>query len=181
MLGSQCQTFGGVGGNLVMPGTGSIAFVDNELSVYRMSMTVNDTSGGFGDIAMSWNATRGGQPSNLPFGIDNLIVSGIPFDQDSDADGVPDISDNCLQRSNPEQVDADGDNIGNACDVDLNNDCNVSAQDLGMLRLVFFTNDATADFNSDGAVNIVDLGILREGFFGIPGPSGLPNACDFGR
>lgn len=174
------QTFGGIDGELALPGTGSVEFVPNELSVYRVSMTFEDTSGGFGDIRLDWRATQGGQPEFLPFGIDNLIVSGIPLDQDSDGDSVPDISDNCVERSNVDQVDGDGDNYGNACDADLNNDCEVTVQDLGLFRLVFFSDDIAADFNADGVVNFVDLGIMRAAFFGTPGPSGLTDLCEFG-
>ncbi|RME50093.1 MAG: PKD domain-containing protein, partial [Deltaproteobacteria bacterium] len=36
--------------------------------------------------------------------------------EDTDRDGVPDISDNCPQDPNPEQTDTDGDGIGDACD-----------------------------------------------------------------
>nr|NIM02451.1 hypothetical protein [Acidobacteriota bacterium]NIM64306.1 hypothetical protein [Acidobacteriota bacterium]NIO60938.1 hypothetical protein [Acidobacteriota bacterium]NIQ87407.1 hypothetical protein [Acidobacteriota bacterium]NIT12592.1 hypothetical protein [Acidobacteriota bacterium] len=35
---------------------------------------------------------------------------------DADADGVCDAGDNCLAASNPDQSDADGDNIGDACE-----------------------------------------------------------------
>ncbi len=35
---------------------------------------------------------------------------------DTDADGVPDLLDNCLQVSNPNQFDTDGDDIGDVCD-----------------------------------------------------------------
>ena len=36
--------------------------------------------------------------------------------QDSDGDGIPNISDNCPNISNPNQEDTDGDGVGNACD-----------------------------------------------------------------
>ena len=35
---------------------------------------------------------------------------------DSDADGVPDSSDNCPAKANADQADTDGDHVGNACD-----------------------------------------------------------------
>lgn len=37
-------------------------------------------------------------------------------DPDGDADGVPDATDNCPVVPNPDQADADGDRVGNACD-----------------------------------------------------------------
>ena len=105
----------------------------------------------------------------------------IDFDSalvDSDGDSIADNIDNCVLMENPMQEDADGDNYGNLCDTDLNNDCAVNFQDLGDLRTVFFTDDAVADFNSDGAVNFVDLGVMRDQFFGLPGPSGLTDICE---
>ncbi|MEO1574776.1 MAG: dockerin type I repeat-containing protein, partial [Pseudomonadota bacterium] len=105
-----------------------------------------------------------------------ILIEDEPASIDTDGDGVADDADNCL-APNPNQRDTDGDSIGNACDGDLNNDCIVNVQDLGLLRSVFFSADAEADFNGDGVVNVIDLGLLRTFFFNAPGPSGLPNAC----
>ena len=41
---------------------------------------------------------------------------------DSDSDGVGDNSDNCISVANPDQLDTDGDTLGNACDPDDDND-----------------------------------------------------------
>jgi hypothetical protein len=90
---------------------------------------------------------------------------------DADLDGVMDQADNCTTVANTDQRDSDGDGYGNACDSDLNNDLIVNFVDLGLLRGVFFSDDANADFNGDGTVNFVDLGIFRTGFFAPPGPS----------
>jgi hypothetical protein len=43
---------------------------------------------------------------------------------------------------------------------------------------VFFTDDEDADFDGNGTVGFEDLVLLRQQFFGEPGPSGIPNACD---
>ncbi|MCO4772613.1 MAG: DUF4215 domain-containing protein, partial [Deltaproteobacteria bacterium] len=47
------------------------------------------------------------------------ICAGDPSvcDMDSDADGVGDLADNCLNTPNPGQLDGDGDGAGDLCDV----------------------------------------------------------------
>lgn len=41
---------------------------------------------------------------------------------DEDGDGVEDDTDNCVEDYNPDQTDTDGDNAGDACDTDDDND-----------------------------------------------------------
>ncbi|MFK7885495.1 MAG: thrombospondin type 3 repeat-containing protein [Gammaproteobacteria bacterium] len=96
---------------------------------------------------------------------------------DVDSDGVLDFQDNCSELSNADQIDADGDGYGNACDADFNNDCVVNVIDLGQMRAAFFTADASIDLNNDGVVNVIDLGVLRLLFFSAPGPSGFTDVC----
>ena len=108
------------------------------------------------------------------------VLFGRSAAADTDADGVVDAQDNCTEVANPGQQDADADNIGNACDTDLNNNCLVTTSDLGLLKAVFFTTDPVADFDSSGFVNAQDLGIMKLYFASPPGPSGLPNDCDGG-
>jgi hypothetical protein len=92
---------------------------------------------------------------------------------DTDGDGVPDNADNCTLVFNPDQRDTDGDNYGNICDPDFNNDLIVNATDISYLKSNFFTNDPDADLDGDGVVNATDLAILRSFYFKPPGPSGL--------
>ena len=99
--------------------------------------------------------------------------SGAATPADSDGDGVPDALDNCVSVKNSSQTDADGDQFGNACDADLNNDGVVNFSDLAILKRVFFTRDPSADLNGDGIVNFADLAIMKAAFFKAPGPSGL--------
>jgi len=92
---------------------------------------------------------------------------------DADGDGVADNLDNCTVDQNPMQTDADNDGYGNLCDADIDNNGIVNFEDLGRLRLAFFTADPVADFNSDGIVNFTDLGIMRTSFLAPPGPIGI--------
>ncbi|MBN2567196.1 thrombospondin type 3 repeat-containing protein [Candidatus Woesearchaeota archaeon] len=58
----------------------------------------------------------------LPKPLEDLDVDadGIPNDRDTDNDndGIPDSMDTCPRVRNPQQEDADGDRIGDACDPD---------------------------------------------------------------
>lgn len=92
---------------------------------------------------------------------------------DTDGDGIPDYQDNCLLAANPEQRDADGDGIGNACDADFNQDGTVNFADLSTFRSRFGTTDAAADLNGDGVVNFADLALFMQLFGSVPGPSAL--------
>ena len=93
-------------------------------------------------------------------------------DQDTDADGVQDIDDNCTLIANSDQRDTNGDGFGNLCDGDLNNDGFVSFADLSLFRASFDSTDPDADFDGSGRVSFTDLNIFRDLFDQAPGPAG---------
>jgi hypothetical protein len=92
---------------------------------------------------------------------------------DSDEDGVLDNVDNCTLVPNADQRDSNDDGYGNACDPDLDDNGIVNFLDVGLMKSVFFTDDANADLDGNGSVNFLDVGILKEFVFQAPGPSGL--------
>jgi hypothetical protein len=58
-----------------------------------------------------------GGVDSTSFGDFNLtITTGMP---DTDGDGIVDFCDNCLLVFNPDQADANGDGIGDACPVSV--------------------------------------------------------------
>jgi hypothetical protein len=98
---------------------------------------------------------------------------------DTDADGILDGCDNCVDTANAGQLDSDWDLIGNACDPDLDNDGDVDSDDLALFD-AFYTDtvcdphyDATADFDGDGEVGASDLALLTNYVSAglCPGPS----------
>jgi len=103
----------------------------------------------------------------------NLQLCDAPLD--TDLDGLPDDQDNCINTSNADQRDTNGDGYGNSCDADLDNNGIVNFSDLGIMRSLFFSSDPDADLNGDGSVNFGDLGIMKNQFFQTPGPSALGN------
>jgi D-alanyl-D-alanine carboxypeptidase len=116
------------------------------------------------------------RPLALAFGV--LCTPLTVHAADSDADGIGDNADNCIEVANADQRDTNADGFGNLCDADLNNDLNVNFVDLGLFKAAFLTGvgdanyDPDADFNGDGFINFGDLGVLKAGFLQPPGPAG---------
>lgn len=61
-----------------------------------------------------------GQPTLLVETSWGMGIAGVPGD--ADGDGLPDVADNCIQRSNGLQWDLNRNGIGDACEVDFDGD-----------------------------------------------------------
>lgn len=141
-------------GVTVVPGCG------NDRNTYQNTGRVDITNAGLADEDLSHYCN----PSDL------------------DEDGIADEEDNCILVPNgplnPDaggniQRDTDGDDFGNICDPDFDNNLTVNFADLAFMKSVFFSSDPDADLNGDGRVDFADLAIHKSMFFGPPGPSGL--------
>jgi hypothetical protein len=116
----------------------------------------------------------------LAFGLALSANAGAIHDADGDL--VPDAFDNCLTDPNgpndgSNQVDADQDGFGNACDADFNQAAGITVVDFGIFVNCLIPGDPNApicDLNGKNGVTVQDFAIFIR-LLGLTGPSGL--AC----
>jgi hypothetical protein len=138
---------------------------------------------GLGRANLCADPTLGDDPVDMTDCIETrLFIGSGRIANDTDQDGIPDSTDNCIEVPNgprdPDaggnsQLDSNDDGYGNACDTDLNDDGITNNLDVGVLKAQFLSAGPDADFNGDGIVNNLDVGILKTFFLKPPGPSGL--------
>jgi hypothetical protein len=96
---------------------------------------------------------------------------------DTDGDGIPDSSDNCIGLPNTGQLDTDGDAYGNACDCDFDQggECNIADFSIFVPDFVAAEDSGVGtDMDGNGSVGIADFNLFLPGLAaGVPGPSGL--------
>jgi hypothetical protein len=85
--------------------------------------------------------------------IDDFVIEGLPADDDDDDDdGVLDVDDNCPLTSNADQLNTDGDSMGNVCDDDDDNDGILDVDDNCPLT----PNPNQADTDGDGIGDVCE-------------------------
>ncbi|HEX8681552.1 MAG TPA: thrombospondin type 3 repeat-containing protein [Ardenticatenaceae bacterium] len=120
-------------------------------------------TGGFGINQGSGNPTLNAAVDALTLGVggDTWIYN---FEPDSDADGVSDGVDNCVNTPNADQADADNDGAGDACDTDIDGDGVANDDD----NCASTPNAGQEDNDADGTGDVCDTdddndGVADEG------------------
>ncbi len=122
-----------------------------------------------------------------------FLVVGLPFaasagplpgaSGDTDGDGIENAFDNCTERSNRTQDDADHDGCGDACDesiiCDVTNDGQVGGPDFVTISIDFGCSDGpgncVGDCTGDGITGGPDFVTASVEFGNVLGPSGITN------
>ena len=154
---------------------------DFEFRYLDVEMGVPSDSGGSATVGIEGDAGQLGlqYSFNEPAVFNQTALRVVSGCVDTDADGVCDAQDNCLETPNPDQRDTNLDGFGNVCDADFDGDGLVGLPDRGTLLAHFGFRagdpqyDPDLDVNGDGDIGNPDLGSLKRSFGLPPGPSGL--------
>lgn len=81
----------------------------------------------------------------------------LDLDADGDADGTKDLIDNCINIANQDQADFDNDGLGDACDLDSDDDGISNELEIASNLDPLNPDDAEGDLDSDGYSNRVEI------------------------
>ena len=132
--------------------------VDGDISE-NIVVTSNVDTTQLGSYAVRYNVQDGNGNAAIEV-IRNVTVEDV----DTDGDGILDANDNCVSEPNSDQLDTDGDAVGNVCDLDDDNDGVVDNEDAFPLDGTESVdtdsdgigNNADQDDDGDGVVDILD-------------------------
>ena len=131
-------------------------------------------------LAVGAHAATDSDADGLADNADNCVDHPNLDQADGDSDDVGDACDNCTVEPNAGQVDSDGDGYGNTCDADFNNDGIVGIPDfpiivdcLEMPGVAARGDCLMTDLNGDHRIDDVDFRLFTESVGGVPGPSAL--------
>jgi hypothetical protein len=157
----------GVAVNLLDPGADGECDTGNEIV---LDTTVTDAAGLylFDGLAAGEYCVE----FVLPDGFGFTLQDQLPPDNDGDGDGFTDSNDNCPAWPNPDQLDTDGNDQGDACECgDQNGDGTVDINDLIAINAAIFDPSLATplcDTNEDDICNIQDLLGVNSKIFGEP-------------
>ncbi len=119
----------------------SLHLLPAEPGTYKISILVEDVGGNAAQDTVSVPITDTGVSVEQ-------VDFGSPTDQDND--GISDDADNCKFVYNPDQIDADGDGVGDACDVLVDMDNDLIADTIDNCPMAQNTDQADADRDGIG-------------------------------
>jgi gliding motility-associated-like protein len=141
--------------------TGSITITNPLLSGLRFSINNSDytnVSGQFVSLVSGvYNVTIKFSDGSVSIPAVVTIISQSSLICDSDGDGLKDDVDNCPLIVNRDQLDTDGDGIGDICDVDDDNDSVIDTRD----NCPLLSNPDQADRDHDGLGDLCDTAELN--------------------
>jgi subtilisin-like proprotein convertase family protein len=112
----------------------SLSSFNGEESIGEWILTISDAFDQDGGAINSWS----------------IEICGAPF-PDTDSDGVPDVTDNCINTPNPDQADWDDNGIGDVCD---DTDLDGINDDVDNCRIT--ANIDQLDADGDGVGDVCD-------------------------
>ncbi|MEL7163541.1 MAG: PKD domain-containing protein, partial [Bacteroidota bacterium] len=94
--------------------------LDGTISAFTWDWGSGSTSGATPSVTFStsgvYHVTLTVTDNEGAMGIDTVTINVLDGQQDSDNDGVADLTDNCPNTPNPNQLDTDQDGVGDVCD-----------------------------------------------------------------
>jgi hypothetical protein len=102
----------------------TVRFLAQPGHVYRVYVNADNNSAFVGGVA----SVAGTAPISSVTMVGSLQANPNYVATDSDGDGIPDVRDNCSSVPNPDQLDADHNGIGDACE-DFDNDGVMNSKD----------------------------------------------------